>query len=110
MLNMNLFFRADLKKFVGLPGAKAVAGMLEGSVEELVSKGLVSPVAAPSLDPVAAACASAGLSGRAVRKLPFLALAQGRVRRAETPVDGERFVGMLAAAVETQKKDKDKLN
>jgi hypothetical protein len=86
--------RADLRLHVGLPGAAARARIIGDQLRELVRVGVVTACegvggsswglgAAPlALEPIVAA--TAGMSGRALRKLPVQVLAhmQARGRRA----------------------------
>jgi len=81
--------RADIKQFIGLPSARARYQILRSCIQELMRVGIVAPVqetleayALPSdtsnLDQFTAAlyrCSeeAEGLSGRGLRKLPFLA-------------------------------------
>lgn len=80
--------RADIKCFIGPPGARARYEILRSSVHELIHRGLLIGAAPMPFDEVAAtsqcdtsralqsaAEACDGLSGRAMRKLPFLSFA-----------------------------------
>lgn len=88
--------RADLKRYVGPPGARAAYAVLRGALAELMLRGAVAPAeplfalrlleasrwadgdgahASLRLWAVANAAAEARLSGRALRRLPFLARA-----------------------------------
>ncbi|KAJ8717539.1 hypothetical protein PYW07_005469 [Mythimna separata] len=109
--------RADIKRRVGPPSARAAYEILRGCCGELMARGLVAPrepvfelrvlegsrfaESEPSraslrLWGVAREAAGAGVSGRALRRLPFLARAL-HVRDAAPPLP--RFVDALGAAL-----------
>ena len=87
--------RADVRLLLGVPGAEAAFGILASSLAECVRAGLVGKGGAPppprleaaraaaaggeaaaaALLALAASPAVAGLSGRSLRRLPFLAFA-----------------------------------
>lgn len=109
--------RADIKRRVGPPSARAAYEILRGCCAELMGRGLVAPRepvfalrvlegarfadseparASLQLWAVARAAADAAVSGRALRRLPFLARAL-HARRAVP--DLPSFVSALAAAL-----------
>ena len=107
--------RADVKQYIGNPNHAARYVILAGALEELMRVGLISPpcrvpsfaeaaaaaaagASASSLWAVAAACA--GLSGRALRKLPFQAHAFA-LRKAAATCD--EYVAALLSAVHHEK-------
>ncbi|XP_047031064.1 pachytene checkpoint protein 2 homolog [Helicoverpa zea] len=103
--------RADIKRRVGPPSARAAYEILRGCCVQLMMRGLVTPRealpapradgAAPAGGPgaalwaVAAAAAARAVSGRALRRLPFLARALHVRGDASLP----RFVAALDAAL-----------
>lgn len=116
--------RADMKEYVGLPSAAACYSMLRGSIHELRDKGLVSLMDSPiysvppttetegldeasgpssGLDPsrvlmqIAQRCST--LSGRAMRRLPFIALTECEVEES-AQISAEAFLRALDKAVE----------
>ena len=88
--------RADIKQYIGLPSARAIYQILRSCVVELMRVAIISPAvdlkdvhalttqdtqsAALSMDASASlffcSVKAQGLSGRALRKLPFLAHAK----------------------------------
>lgn len=79
--------RADMKIFVGMPEPKAVYSILESALRELFSKGVISgdydlrtggyDLRDPTANErtlIAISDAAEGVSGRTLRKIPFLAL------------------------------------
>jgi len=77
-------YSADIKQFIGLPPAPARYAIMRDCVLELSRVGLLAPPVPIAKDPpremseveallAAAAAAAEGLSGRTLRKLPFLA-------------------------------------
>jgi len=66
--------RADLVQYIGVPGPKAVRRILESCVDELLRTGIVNEDVDNDemLDAVVEAAVKKGLSGRALRKVPFL--------------------------------------
>lgn len=111
--------RADMKKFIGLPSKEAIYAMLKGSIEELMRTQVIhstsdlDDVTAPkkgeesaSLMLVCEKCV--GFSGRAIRKIPFLAFSiAGSVKK--TPTLRE-YIEALAIAVENERSDRTRLN
>jgi len=114
--------RADIKQYIGPPGPEACYGMLSGSLKELKVKGLVTTdeLIFPALsvknmtngDSLPASDLSRrlweeakrceGLSGRTLRKLPFLALTDFETY----PVSGLEFVSALHRAIDQHKTSK----
>ncbi len=110
--------RADMKVLVGLPGAQARYAVLVSCLQELVRSGVV---AAPttdlpasqallraSFDPVhlmlaAIVDASEGLSGRMLRKVPFLAHAFFLAGSATDQVGFEHYLTALERAIHREK-------
>jgi len=111
--------RADIKQYIGPPGPEACYGMLSGSLKELTVKGLVSndetifparlvkngtanangdamPNSEMSRRLWVEAERCQGLSGRSLRKLPFLALTDFE----KFPVAGQDFLASLHRAIE----------
>ncbi|KAJ2948718.1 hypothetical protein O0L34_g7975 [Tuta absoluta] len=116
--------RADIARLVPAPGARAAYAVLRGALGELMARGVVAPraplfalrVLAASgwaetagasaslrLWAVARAAAEARVSGRALRRLPFLARAL-HARGAPPPLPS--FVDALAAALRRYLQDK----
>lgn len=112
--------RADLKRLVGPPGAAAAYAVLRGCCSELSARGVLAPAPAEALLPlraleasrfaetqgtraslalwrVAQGAARAQLSGRALRRLPFLAVALHAAP--EERLDVTRFLDALEAAL-----------
>ncbi len=129
--------RADLKYFVGLPSVHAAYAMMVGSALELMSKNLLERIYLLSWDnlhslekqggerqrskrlqvsttllEVSRRCE--GLSGRTIRKLPFLAVARlvqvtgGRNKKGVFSM--QEYLKNLGAAVESQYKEKESLS
>ncbi|KAF9412812.1 hypothetical protein HW555_008815 [Spodoptera exigua] len=109
--------RADIKRRVGPPSARAAYEILRGCCAELMGRGLVAPRepvfalrvlegarfadseparASLQLWAVARAAADAAVSGRALRRLPFLARA---LHARQAVPDLLSFVSALAAAL-----------
>ncbi|XP_023936569.1 pachytene checkpoint protein 2 homolog [Bicyclus anynana] len=123
--------RADMKRLVGPPTARAAYVILRGCCTELQARGMVHPCGETLLEAralalagplareaegmrlslrlwaVAEAAAEAGLSGRALRRLPFLARALHTAPR--PPPDLARFVEALLAALRAHVADCDDL-
>lgn len=123
--------RADIKQYIGPPGPEACYGMLSGSLKELIAKGLVTtdevilpssllskmrltssqdeaagdmlPSSDLSWKLWAEAERTQGLSGRTLRKLPFLALTDFN----RFPVSGSDFLASLHDAVTQAKENKE---
>lgn len=119
--------RADIKQYIGPPTADACYAMLAGSFEELVSKGLVDLDSSNQVIPPSTAtpavklgvsaddasnCSNSlakrlwceaqlcvGLSGRNLRKLPFLAMTELE----NFPVSGDNFLNALHNVILEQK-------
>lgn len=68
--------RADIKQYIGNPGEFSRRTILEGCMLELEKKGLVSPTEVPISNFSEIIARSDALSGRTLRKLPFLAYAK----------------------------------
>ncbi|CAH0724098.1 unnamed protein product, partial [Brenthis ino] len=120
--------RADIKRLVGPPSERAAYEILRGCCAELMARGVVAPReqlfalrvleaarfadtegsrASLRLWAVARAAAAATLSGRALRRLPFLARAL-HTRHEPTLA---QFIDALHAAVQQQLRDaKDLMN
>lgn len=118
--------RADLKRRVGPPAPRAAYEILRGCCEELMARGAVAPRellfalrilhgsgwaesdharASLRLWAVANSAAAAGLSGRALRRLPFLALALHAPRSAQTTTTLLEFIEALSAALKRHLED-----
>jgi hypothetical protein len=108
--------RADLRQFVGPPSESARYVIFKSCIDELIDKGMIVPqYDLLDLDSCAgmdrtvlasfastgrllqAAAASEGLTGRILRKLPFLAFVY---RRLKIPVQLDDFLGALQYAIE----------
>lgn len=69
--------RADIKKYIGLPGEKSRSRIILSCVDELKQKGIIrkeddhNPIAESLFSEIIQR--TEGLSGRALRKLPFIA-------------------------------------
>ena len=106
--------RADLKVHVGLPPVGARYAILRGALQELVRKGLVrdagpsggdsedAMVDTPEATLTAVAQQCDGMSGRMLRKLPFLAFSTMPQIRAQACAMGE----YLQALLDTVRKEK----
>jgi SpoVK/Ycf46/Vps4 family AAA+-type ATPase len=99
--------RADLLQYVGLPPQAAIQQMLESAVQELVAKDVLrrrretkdrEQRRGEGLGEVAALCHRLRLSGRAVRKLPFLALCRGEDRELAAFLASLEAVALALAA------------
>lgn len=66
--------RADLVQFIGLPEKGAAAAMINQSIQELVRVGLVQGLSPCKIQEVAGIAVEKQLSGRALRKLPFITM------------------------------------
>lgn len=133
MIDLAFVDRADLKKYIGPPSAEAAYGILRGSALELMKKRIVAhdnicadfkKLAAKSqaaygqtekLISIAEKCA--GLSGRTLRKLPFLAMVKAGVGSggglaAENIqiIPSDVFFGALDSAVDEELADRKKLD
>uniref|UniRef100_A0A3Q3G4D1 Pachytene checkpoint protein 2 homolog n=1 Tax=Kryptolebias marmoratus TaxID=37003 RepID=A0A3Q3G4D1_KRYMA len=117
--------RADIKQYIGPPSEKGIYNIYLSCIEELMKCQIVYPrqqlfttyeletmgfaqseVSEPSLKLRSIAQKSKGLSGRALRKLPFLAHALF----VKTPaVSLERFLDAMSRAVDKQREEKDDL-
>lgn len=111
--------RADIKQYIGLPSARAIYQILRSCVVELMRVAIISPAvdlkdvhalttqdtqsAALSMDASASlffcSVKAQGLSGRALRKLPFLAHA--KFLRAKVS-DMSKYCQALLQAIETE--------
>jgi len=120
--------RADIKQYVGHPSQGAIYQILHSCVAELVRAGLVgqdcqsllsyrelqlvglerSPASQAGLQLWEAAGAAAGLSGRTLRKIPFLALAlySPVVSRTGSAVLMTEYLVCIRKAVERQLQDR----
>ncbi|XP_063626681.1 pachytene checkpoint protein 2 homolog [Cydia splendana] len=118
--------RADLKRRVGPPAARAAYEILRGCCEELMARGVVAPRdllfghrvlqgsgwadsehARPSLMlwEVAQAASQASLSGRALRRLPFLALALHAPQSSRESLNLVAFLKAMTAALQRHLED-----
>lgn len=76
--------RADIKQFIGEPGAAAVYQILRGTLVELMRANIIYPIESIDLwedvkedsKLLAVAQSAVGISGRSLTKLPFLAHAR----------------------------------
>jgi SpoVK/Ycf46/Vps4 family AAA+-type ATPase len=88
--------RADLVQFIGNPGVIAVQGILKQSVDELIRVGIVDGKGMEGMDEVIVDAVGRGVSGRALRKLLFLAVAEvgdmGRIVAGGELVEGMKSV------------------
>ncbi|KAI8604789.1 pachytene checkpoint protein 2 [Dissophora ornata] len=91
--------RADIKMYIGLPSQKAIYSILKSSLEELQRAGIIQPQLYAHTQPdmespwlsadhrlYTIAGFAEGMSGRTIRKLPFLAHA-GYIQSAATTMD-----------------------
>lgn len=94
--------RVDMRICLGLPGMEARVRILEEVVKELVDKGVVNAEDGGEGGVVGVAKVCEGVSGRALRKLGFLALVEVRGEgKCEFPVENGVFMeGMRVAAEE----------
>ena len=111
--------RADMKKFIGLPSKEAIYVMLKGSVDELMRaqviqtdielKDLYDEKKNEESNRLMVICEKCvGFSGRAIRKIPFLAYSiAGSVKQKPTLSE---YIDALAMAVENERRDRGKLN
>jgi len=79
--------RADMRQYVGPPTVEAIALMLKGGVQELIAKGVIvgldeeeEEVMDSGIMEVAEICNQNHFSGRATRRLPYLALCRAEQR------------------------------
>jgi len=121
--------RADIKQYVGPPSTGAIYQILHTCISELVRTGIVGgeeqlltlrelelsdytpgPASRLSLELWEAAkeCEAASLSGRTLRKVPFLALALFCNR--EQSLSTEQFLNSLRKAIGKQVKDREELS
>lgn len=113
--NIDLAFvdRADVKKYIGMPMAGAIEQMLTGSIQDLMSKDVItkSPLQNGhangdnplNLMEISQECV--GFSGRTIRKLPVLAVAKMIESRVEE-WNLQNFLIALKEAVQDQKSDR----
>jgi len=94
--------RADFIQFIGYPSPAEVNQILHSCFTELERSGLFESGTLTKIDasPIAEKCA--GLSGRAIRKLPLLAYAESHTQ----PVCPESFMLQLNIALERLWKNK----
>jgi len=98
--------RADIRQYIGLPPSPVRRQILEGCVRELSRVGIIGPLddqimAATSGDLDKCAEATEGLSGRALRKLPFQAHA--RFIQSAQPAHPAAFIQALLSAAEMER-------
>lgn len=127
--------RADLKAYVGPPDTQARHCILKTCVEELLRTGIVhednvqecsSHSCCPNDDTTlamkgathtgnlhslvaTAALESNGMSGRALRRLPFLAAAECRLGASNSTVSVSTFIHALRTALQKEHRDRDHL-
>lgn len=105
--NIDLAFldRADIKQHIGLPSVRAIYQIYNSMLKELMRVGIVKSEA---LLPSDARCnnnlllfaeKSIGVSGRTLRKLPFLAHAMFMANFTH-PIDLDRFVQAMESALQ----------
>lgn len=118
--------RADIKQYIGPPSVHAIFTIYHSCINELKKKQIISRSNLPDLRTLKMmrfqeneansisfrlldiARKSYGLSGRTLRKLPFLAYAQ--YLQAFTLVTQEQFIKALSGAVDKQLEDREKLS
>ena len=124
--------RADIKQFIGLPGPKAIYSIFRSSLDELRRASVISFTQdfgwmdASAVEILASlnsnnetsddfsislwkiSLMAVGLSGRMLRKLPFLAFATGGQFNRQLGLG--KFLRLLRIAVENETKDRLKLN
>lgn len=109
--NIDLAFldRADIKQFIGLPSAEAIYRIYVSMLLELMRVKMVESHSivegetySESIKEISKK--SIGLSGRTLRKLPFLAHAMF-VKRASAPIELSEFIGALEMAVDKHLND-----
>ncbi|XP_046849619.1 pachytene checkpoint protein 2 homolog [Xenia sp. Carnegie-2017] len=111
--------RADIKQYIGPPSAKAINKIYHSCIKELARTSIISPatqildlsfvdndVTHCSLELKKIAEKSYQLSGRTLRKLPFLAHAL--YSKAQT-ITSEEFLNNLSMIVDKQFKEKENL-
>eukprot|EP01113_Clastostelium_recurvatum_P005260 TRINITY_DN12349_c0_g1_i1.p1 TRINITY_DN12349_c0_g1~~TRINITY_DN12349_c0_g1_i1.p1 ORF type:complete len:306 (+),score=66.67 TRINITY_DN12349_c0_g1_i1:1193-2110(+) len=92
--------RADIKQYIGPPSAPACASILASCVRELCARGIIVSDLTPCDEHVAAiAQRCVGLSGRALRKLPFLACQASTAIQLGKTIPIQTFLLLLDAAV-----------
>jgi SpoVK/Ycf46/Vps4 family AAA+-type ATPase len=89
-VDMAFMDRVDRKFQLGPPSHKAKREILFAGIRELIMKGMVEDFHSHDLD-----CAIEMASGRLVRKLPFLALAES-LNRAPFPIPSDVFLDELS--------------
>ena len=124
---MDLAFvdRADIKQYIGLPSEEAIFTIYHSCITELKKRNLITRANLPDLRTLQmmglqenkansisfrlleVARKSVGLSGRTLRKLPFLAHAM--FLQGYTVVTQEQYVQALSSAVDKQLKDREQL-
>jgi cytidylate kinase len=106
--------RADLKAYVGPPDARARHEILKTCVEELIRSGIVHmdpgsndlPSDAQLSSHIAsAALESDGMSGRALRRLPFLAAVECNVGTKGAGTSLHRYIDALRLAISKESAD-----
>jgi len=115
--------RADIKQFIGLPSQSAIYKIYQTCIQELVRTKIIIggdnilPVETIKYKDPADSCASmelwrlagdsTGLSGRTLRKIPFLGLAM--FCNVSRKVDMKSFLKGLKKALERQRADREEL-
>ena len=112
--------RADMKKYIGLPSKEAIYVMLMGSIDELVRTQVIQGGGATlrdlgdlrkneESDRLMAVCEKCvGFSGRAMRKIPFLAFSLAGAIKSVPSLS--EYIECLDLAVENERNDRSKLN
>lgn len=107
--------RADIKQFIGFPALKAIYEIYRSMLNELMRVGIVSSVDIPDFS-----CAedsalkqlsekSKGLSGRALRKLPYLAHAVHLHGGSISKISYEDFLKAIEQALDKHISDQETL-
>lgn len=122
--------RADIKQYIGLPSLEAIYEIYRSSIQELVKSSIVScdesilaynqlrgssqlgstfsSTFAGNYKLMEISKQSLTLSGRSLRKIPFLAIAL--FSNGQTPIKFSDFLQYMSKAVTKQFKDKEELN
>lgn len=98
--------RADIKQYIGFPAVKAIYEIYRSMLQELIRVGIVSSVDIPDFINAGESSLkrlsdkSKGLSGRTLRKLPYLAHAVHLQGGSVAKVSYENFIGALEEALD----------
>jgi len=114
--------RADMKVFIGLPGASAVYDILKTAVDELIRSKIISSNESPrfinaitkgseselEMRLIKIAKEAQGLSGRALRKIPFIAHVKFIKSTKQVPLS--KYLDAIKSAVQSELADRENMS